>query len=131
MASVHEHFSRQFQKWEKRGRGWQVFDQPVQLEPPFSPFVLRAMTDTPALDDGSRPSFFGSLFSRMVAPPEPPPQVEDEPEEDAEPTPLIREPLTELQIALPAELNCSKDSLEQLFNEDGVALDMAVRQLAS
>src|SRR5580693_5676305 len=100
MPSVHEHFSEQFRKWEMRGRGWQVFEQPVRPELPFSPFVLRAMTDTPAVDDGSRPSFLGSLFRKIAAPPESTPQDESEPEEDElEPNPLIRDTLIELQVA--------------------------------
>lgn len=116
MASVHEHFSRQFQKWEKRGRGWQVFEQSVHLEPPFSPFVLRAMTDTPAVDDGSRPSFLGSLFRKVLAPPEPTPQIEPEPdEEEPEPTPLIRDSLVEFQASLPEKLDVDREAFEQFF----------------
>ncbi len=29
MPTAHEHFSEQFQKWEVRGRGWQVFADPT------------------------------------------------------------------------------------------------------
>lgn len=33
-----EHLTANFYNWEKRGRGWQVWDFPVQVEPPFEPF---------------------------------------------------------------------------------------------
>ena len=114
MASVHEHFSRQFQKWEMRGRGWQVFEQPVQLEPPFVPFVLRPMTETPAVDDGSRPSFLGSLF-RKIAAPLPTPSVDIEPHEEPEPRPSIHNSIVELQVVLPQEFDGERSSLDQFF----------------
>ena len=38
MPTAHEQFSEQFRRWELRGRGWQVFDEPVHPEPPFVPF---------------------------------------------------------------------------------------------
>jgi hypothetical protein len=113
MPSVHEYFSEQFQKWEKRGRGWQVFDQPVQPEPPFVPFTLRAMTDNPVVDDGCRPSFLGSLF-RGLAPKATPAVVEAEPE--AEPTPLKRDSLVEFQASLPEDFDLGKESLELFFH---------------
>jgi hypothetical protein len=115
MPSVHEHFSEQFRKWEMRGRGWQVFEQPIRPEPPFSPFVLRPMTDTPALDDGSRPSFLGSLFRKIAAPANPP-QVEAESEEEPEPMPLARNSIVELQTSLPADLDIAKDEFEEFLS---------------
>lgn len=114
MGTVHEQLSERFYKWELRGRGWQVFDEPVILEPPFVPFGIQSV-EAPVIDDGRRPTFLSSLFKKIAAPPQPP-LVIPEPEEEPEPTPFIREPLTELQIVLPAELDAAKDSLEQFFN---------------
>ena len=114
MPSAHEHFSKQFQIWEKRGRGWQVFNEPVFPEPPFVPFAFRPMTETPVVDNGVRPSFLGSLF-RKLAVPTPPSEAEPEPEEEPQPTPLIRDALVELQVTLPADLDISRDSMERLF----------------
>jgi hypothetical protein len=120
MPSIHDQLSEQFHKWEKRGRGWQVFDEPVAIEPPFVPFEFRnPFSDTPPTDTGARPNFLGSLVRGMgkKLAPEPPSQPEPEQEdEEAEPTPLIREPLTELQVLLPLELHIAKDSLEQFFS---------------
>ena len=115
MPSAHEHFSKQFQTWEKRGRGWQVFDEPVYPEPPFIPFAFRSMTETPVVDNGVRASFLGSLFRKLAVPPPPRSEAEPEPEEEPQPTPLLRDALMELQVTLPADLDISRDSIERLF----------------
>ncbi len=114
MASAHEHFSGQFQKWEMRGRGWQVFPQPVYPEPPFVPFTFLSMVETPAVDDGRRQTFLSSL-ARKLARPTPPPPPPVEPEEEPEPTQLVRDSLVELQLALPEDLDLAKDSYAQFF----------------
>ena len=51
MTAIDERFTEQFRQWERRGRGWQVFDEPVYPEPPLPPFPaiislnsLRSMT---------------------------------------------------------------------------------------
>lgn len=117
MPSAHEHFSAQFQKWEMRGRGWQVFPRPVYPEPPFVPFTFRSMVETPAIDDGRRPTFLSSLARRLASPPaaRPPPPPPVEAEEEPEPTPLIRDALVELQLALTEDLDLTKDSYAQFF----------------
>jgi hypothetical protein len=116
MPSVHEQLAEQFYKWETRGRGWQVYGEPVYPEPPFVPFQGHFLPETPVVDDGRRPTMLSSLYRRLTSPrPEPPPVI-PEPEEEPEPTPLIREPLTEYQVALPADLDVAKDSFEQFFH---------------
>ena len=112
MASVHEQLSEQFYKWESRGRGWQVFDEPVYPEPPFQLFKGYRLA-TPAVDDGRRPTFLSSLFRKVSQPPAP--AVIDEVEEEPEPTPLVRESLVEFQASLPAELDIAKESFDQFF----------------
>ena len=71
------------------------------------------MVETPAIDDGRRPTFFSSLARKLARPTPPPEPVEPEPE--PEPTPLIRDSLVELQMALPEDLDLAKDSCEQFF----------------
>jgi hypothetical protein len=116
MPTAHEQFSEQFRRWELRGRGWQVFDEPVHPEPPFVPFPGHFFQEVPAVDDGLRPTYLSSLYRKLTSPrPEPPPVI-PEPEEEPEPAPLTREPLTEYQVALPADLDVAKDSLEQFFH---------------
>ena len=86
MASVHEQLSGQFYKWESRGRGWQVFDEPVYPEPPFQPFNGYRLA-TPVVDDGRRPTFLSSLFRKVSQ--SPPSPVVDEVEEEPDPTPYF------------------------------------------
>lgn len=117
MPTVHEHFSEQFQKWEVRGRGWQVFDQPVYPEPPFAPFAYRSMTEKPAVDDGRRPTFLSSLvqkLSQKIATPATRP-AEPDPEIEPQPIPLERGSLVEWQLSLPEKFDAAKESLEIFF----------------
>jgi hypothetical protein len=118
MSRLDEQLSEQFHRWEQRGRGWQVFDDPVSPEPPFRPFEGHYQPATPPIDDGARPTFLSSMVQRLsqklssepaVAPAIP------EPEEESEPTPLIRESLVELQASLPDKLDISKEAFEQFL----------------
>jgi hypothetical protein len=113
MPTAHEHFSEQFHNWERRGRGGQVFGTPIYPEPPFVPFSFRPMTDTPAVDDGRRPTFLSSLARKLA--PKPIAEPVPEPEEEPEPIPLIRDTLVEFQASLPDKLDASKDAFEQFL----------------
>ena len=118
MPAVHEYYSQQFQKWEVRGRGWQIFPQPVYPEPAFEPLRFRAMTETLAVDDGRRPTFLRSLMRKVantVAPKPAPESAPPEPEEQ-EPNFLTRDSLVELQMALSADLDMAKEAFEHLLN---------------
>ena len=118
MSRLDDQLSEQFYRWEQRGRGWQVFPEPVEPEPPFVPFHGHFIPTTPVIDDGRKPTFLSSLVERLsqnlsteksLAP------VEPEPEEELEPTSLIRESLVELQASLPDKLDISKDAFEQFL----------------
>ena len=118
MSRLDEQLSEQFHRWERRGRGWQVFDEPVSPEPPFRPFAGHYLPATPLLDDGVKPTFLSSLVKGLsqklsTAPPSAP--VEQEPDEEPEPTPLIRKSLVELQASLPDKLDISKEAFEQFL----------------
>ena len=114
MAFIHEQLSEQFFRWEMRGRGWQVFPEPVQPEPPFRPYRGNFLPIEPVPDDGLKPRIWNSLFRKLgqslSAAPEP---VETETE--PEPMPLIRDALVEFQASLPADLDIARDSFEQFF----------------
>ncbi|MFQ5965232.1 MAG: type IV secretory system conjugative DNA transfer family protein [Candidatus Scalinduaceae bacterium] len=62
-----EQLTANFYNWEKWGRGWQVWEYPVELEPAYEPFFhqLSIQTTTPVIDDGRRPTFFSSLIERF------------------------------------------------------------------
>lgn len=112
MPTVHEQLTEQFYRWEQRGRGWQVYGEPVQPEPPFVPFTGHYLPDPPAVDDGRRPGFLSSLFRKVAVPP---PPVLPEPEPEPEPTPLTRGDLLELHTYLPAELDIPRDAFAQFL----------------
>ena len=62
--------TEQFYNWERRGRGWHVFESLVDLEPPFAKFAFKSQHITH--DDGvTRLSFGGALkklFSSRAKP---------------------------------------------------------------
>ena len=81
-----EALTRQFYEWERRGRGWTVWNRPVALEPPFRPFFDHFIQGPVAapIDDGRKPtvlsSFFDGLFkSRDTLSPPPVPLDDAEP----------------------------------------------------
>jgi hypothetical protein len=114
MASVHEQLSNQFYRWESRGRGWQVFGEPVYPEPPFQPFRGHYLPAAPVIDDGRRPSLLSSFFGKTNPPPTPPVIAEDENEPEAHI--LIRDSLVELQTSLPAKLDISREAFDQFLS---------------
>jgi hypothetical protein len=118
MSRLDEQLSAQFRAWEIRGRGWQVYPEPVSPEPPFRPFHGHYLPNTPAVDDGRRPTMLSSLVERLSRKlSTAPAPVETVPEEESEPEPqtLIRDPLVELQTSLPANLNIGKEVFEQFL----------------
>jgi hypothetical protein len=60
--TLSEKLTLNFYQWEKRGRGWQVWDASVELEPPFVPFTFDPRFFPPAVDDGQYPSFTVKLL---------------------------------------------------------------------
>src|SRR6266487_4594301 len=120
MAIIHEQISEQFFKWEQRGRGWQVFPEPVFPEPPFVPFPGHFLPDGPAVDDGRLPTLASSFLRKMsrilsTRPSEPSVIQQDEPEPEPGPEALVRDDLVELQTSLPADLNIPTDAFEHFL----------------
>jgi hypothetical protein len=117
MSRLDEQLTEQFREWEIRGRGWQVFAEPVSPEPPFKPFNGHYLPYSPPIDDGRKPTFLSSLVGRLSSKLNPPPPApeEPEPEEEPEPTPLVRESLVEMQASLPDKLDIPKDAFEQFL----------------
>src|SRR5437016_11273994 len=99
MSLLDEQLSAQFQAWERRGRGWQVFDGPVDPEPPFRPFNGHYLPRAPLIDDGRRPTVLSSLFQRLgrkLSTELNPETATLEPEAEPQPQPLLRDALVEL-----------------------------------
>ncbi len=112
-----ERLAAQFYAWERRGRGWQVWSYPVELEPPFRPFWYHALPLPPAVDDARKPTTFSllvdGLLGRKQQLPQPEPVfAEEEPEPelcDAEGA------CAEFQVALPAGTKVAKESAERFL----------------
>ncbi len=117
-----ESLSRQFYEWERAGRGWSVFNFPVELEPPLIPLYYLDLP-VPIIDDGRQESFFGKLFgngNQNEA-------VASQHKELAEYTAYLeeaREPLfcqyydqefTEHRLVFPKDFNASKTIAENLL----------------
>ncbi len=123
-ATLVERLTTSFYAWERRGRGWQVWPYPVQLEPPFRPFYsLRPLTSLPVDDDARKPTILSSLADRVrafFAGPAPPSRavgvLADEEFWEPEPEELPgRGPLLELQVSLPPEVKVTREAAEQLL----------------
>ncbi len=117
--SRQELLTEQFFAWEKRGRGWQVWGEPVLLEPPFKPFFFHYVMPEGISDDARHPSLIGSLIEKTKAhfskKNELPALVESEEEEEA---PAIADDLpdlVELSIALPSTQVVTTDATEQFL----------------
>ncbi|MBE7486986.1 ATP-binding protein [bacterium] len=114
-ATLEEQLARHFYSWEYRGRGWVVYDAPVDLEPPFRPFVWVLPRRT-VIDDGRHPTFLSRLVemistgrareSKPAQASDPLAELLDEPEPE-----FITEPPSRgtIQIRIPNDLKVSSE----------------------
>jgi len=119
--SIAEYLTLQFYDWERRGRGWQIHDAPVHLEPPFIPFCREApfglSGTTP--DDGRKETWASALAERLkgywIARE---PLSAHVPAKDEEIVVAydddIGEPRSEIAVVLPAAEDVSREAAEQL-----------------
>jgi hypothetical protein len=112
-----ERLTAQFYEWERRGRGWQIWDCPVELEPPFRPFLYHYTEPGPAVDDARTPTILSGLIDgilrRSSAPAIPAPVIEER-----ESTPELffaEEPLVEFHVTLPSGTKIVKDAAERVL----------------
>jgi hypothetical protein len=102
-----------------RGRGWQVWERPVAIEPPFRPFFGHYLSGNraPAADDGRKPTFFSNLVDGLFRGR----NTEigaNTISDDREPSPAYLEdptPLVELQAVLPPDTKITKDAAGQFL----------------
>lgn len=118
MGALDDICSEQFLEWERRGRGWQVWPDPVTPEPPFRPFYgYRLPTPDPDNHEGRRGGFLASLFDRaerkLNGRPATPPVEEAEPE--PEPDLLLRDELVEWQVSLPPQAKIDSSAWESFL----------------
>ena len=112
-----ERLTAQFYEWERRGRGWLLWNYPVELEPPFRPFFYHYVEPGPTIDDARKPTFLSSLTDSIVgrksAPAPPAPLVEGR---ESDPEPLLEDDaLAEFHVALPAGTKVAKEAAERLL----------------
>lgn len=117
MSWVEDRLTEQFYRWELRGRGWQVSDEPVRLEPPFRPFTGHFVPPRPERDDGRRHTLFSGLLDRLSRNHSHNEEAVATGEEDEEPRaePWEREHVVESQIILPRERRFSRETFASLL----------------
>jgi hypothetical protein len=71
-VTLEERLTAQFYAWERRGRGWQLWEYPVELEPPFRPFLFHFAVPVLAADDGWRPTVLSGLVEGIFGKRPPP-----------------------------------------------------------
>lgn len=65
LPTQEELLTEQFYAWEKRGRGWELWDYPVGLEPPFRPFYFHYLSPVPMVDDARKPTILSSVIDKL------------------------------------------------------------------
>jgi hypothetical protein len=118
-ASPSEALTLRFYDWERRGRGWQVWEYAVDLEPPFVPFFHLPPPPLTEFDDGRRPTLLSTvvdgiqdLFQRRRPVPQLP-FLEFE-ERDAEPFD-DDSPLAKIRLTAPQRLATTAQATEQFL----------------
>ena len=121
-TTLTEQLTTVFYLWEQRGRGWQLWDRCVELEPPFEPFFFYYLPLSFPVDDGRKPTLLSSLadwFSSMFQPSRSSrvSEVSTLPYSAIlEPDPFVDEsPIVELKVSLPRESKSAADVAEHFL----------------
>jgi len=120
ISSLSEQLTANFYRWEKRGRGWQFWQDVVDLEPAFEPFFHYPIPFQPGVDDGRRPTFLSSLVEKLrkclTGTDKPEQTFEEFPLDEPEPS-LFEDSsaLNEITISLSAKQKISTDYVEQFL----------------
>ena len=121
MNSFAEQLTEQFYRWERRGRGWSVWNLPVELEPPFEPFHFYIPQIRSTFDDGRRHTILSGLIEIVREAVNPSIYNQGELHQPADtsiltPSPFTNySPLCEIGIALPPDEKVSTDQTEQFL----------------
>jgi hypothetical protein len=122
--TVAERLTQRFYAWERRGRGWVVWNGQVALEPLFEPFDGHILPAGSFADDAQHETGLSTLSKRFwdrilgakpapasVAPAAEPEFVVDAPAAEDDPAGLV-----ELQVALPPTLAVPRAIAERFLN---------------
>ena len=116
MARLDELVSQEFANWEQRGRGWQVWPEPVRPEPGFAEFTGYRLVSPSFPDDGRKPGLIASLFDALQSAVHPQPPIVAEEIIPPEPVPS-EQPLTaEFVASLPGGLDIGDDTMRAVVD---------------
>ncbi|MGV7222187.1 MAG: type IV secretory system conjugative DNA transfer family protein [Nitrospinales bacterium] len=115
-----EQLTEQFYEWESRGRGWTLWDYPVEIEPIFRPFVDHYIPSHQIFDDGRKPTLLNSLIEKVrgffPGPISPSIDTIENEWEEIPPEFFVPEsPIIELQVSLPPKQSISKEVMSQFI----------------
>jgi DNA helicase HerA-like ATPase len=107
--------THRFYEWEKRGRGWKIWDKPVEIEPPFRPFRHQPFYDH-VDDDGRRHTLVSRLLQKISAS-SCEPQIQTHKPLGAEGPTFIADEfgLVEIQVTLPVDMDSSPLTAEHFL----------------
>ncbi|MCX6168669.1 MAG: type IV secretion system DNA-binding domain-containing protein [Ignavibacteriales bacterium] len=115
-----EELTRNFYEWEQRGRGWDVYNFPVDPEPPFVPFYYHYASHVTQIDDGRKPTLLSSFVDKLknvLAPTSTQNALPEHPLftiQDAVPNQFRRsDEIQEIKIVLPSDYKMEAEYLEQ------------------
>lgn len=121
-GSPAEQLTTNFYLWEQRGRGWQVWNFPVEPEPAFVQFSHICDLAPRYIDDGRKPTFLSNiveLFSKgqtSSARGEEMPQTDLEDLYSQEPSHFdVQEPIHEISISIPRDEEITVELTEHLL----------------
>lgn len=132
MIGASERLTAEFFRWEARGRGYDLWPQPVVPEPVFDPFRGHGVADDSASpDDGRKTTFLSSLVRKISTKLAPPPEgnAEEKVCDEAEPETLIRSDLVELQAHIPEGMRFDRGAWVNFFSSVAVSAKPAVFEI--
>ena len=117
--SLSEQLTHQFYEWEQLGRGWLFYEEPIELEPPFTPFFFHVLTQPlKVIDDGKRHSLLSWIavgIKNILA------SKNDEQVQESEPLAIepylftCKDPLHIFSVSLPKGYKVNRPEAEQLL----------------
>ena len=121
MLATAAQITASFYAWEIRGRGWQLADYPVSIEPPHRPLLfLPGGVSADTVDDGKRPTLLSSLVDgakRLFGGVAESPSAEESPAWEEEPPypALPRDGLVVYRVRVPPDYANDVASAQQLI----------------
>ena len=114
MSSLIEQATINFYTWESRGRGYYLFDSPVEIEPPYIPFEYVSTAQSEYYDDG-KVTLLGRIKSLVSAET----SKQDSTQESKDILPIAINPQPQLhciKISFPHGYEFSQFSMYELLN---------------